>query len=471
MNFVSIQFLLLLAGALFICRLPWLRAQNALLLLASYLFYGAWDWRFLGLLWFSTVADYTLALLIDRARSARLRKRLLVVSLVLNLGVLGFFKYFGFFFHELVELAARLGWETGLEPLRILLPVGISFYTFQTIAYVVDVYRGEIKPERDLLNFSLFVVFFPQLVAGPIERARHLLPQMRNRRTFNWDKITQGGWLIAWGYFQKIAIADNMAAWVEPVFSSTRAHVPWPELLLGVYAFALQIYCDFCGYSNIARGVAHWLGFDLSRNFIQPYFADSIQDFWRRWHVTLSRWLRDYLYIPLGGNRTGHATRNLMLTMLLGGLWHGANWTFLWWGAFHGGLLAINRFMSSDKPSTSSPNGLGRALRIVGTFHLVAFGWLLFRSADMAQVFHLVADGWGSLIDGDWGDVPRLGFLIVGMAWAIVGVHDYWCLRLNSEYPLLALPLVPRTLTYTGLAVILITLGNFGSSDFIYFQF
>lgn len=471
MNFVSLEFILLLAASLTVCLLPSLRAQNVLLLLASYLFYGAWDWRFLGLIWGSTVFNYVLARLIEGSASPGKRRRLLVLGLVLNLGVLGFFKYFGFFFQEFVRLIATVGWEAGLEPLKILLPVGISFYTFQTIAYLVDVHRKEITAEHDLLNFSLFVVFFPQLVAGPIERAAHLLPQMRNRRPVDWDRFTRGGWLIAWGYFQKVAIADNMAKWVEPVFSVGRSDVLWPELLLGVYAFSLQIYCDFCGYSNIARGVAKWLGFELSRNFICPYFAANIRDFWRRWHVTLSSWLRDYIYIPLGGNRGGHAGRNLMLTMLLGGLWHGANWTFLWWGAFHGALLGVHRLLTSHTRVSVSPSPFRRVLCIAGTFHLVAFGWLFFRATDMSQAIGLLASGWTSLVTGNPGDIPRLGLLVVTLAWAVVGLHDGACVRRDTEYPLLTLPALPRAITYAGLALVFVILGNFGSRDFIYFQF
>ena len=319
----------------------WRRGQsiavrNAILLVASYVFYGAWDVRFLSLIILSTAVDYVVGREIFLSDDPVRKKRLLLVSLVTNLGLLGVFKYYDFFARSLAELLTTLGISYQPPLLQILLPVGISFYTFQTLSYTIDIYRGQLRPARSWLGFATFVAFFPQLVAGPIERARDLVPQFARPRPITWRRVEWGFHLIGAGLFKKVVIADNVALVADAVFALQNP--TGLQSLMGVYAFAVQIYCDFSGYTDIARGTASCLGFDLSKNFNLPYFAHTPSDFWRRWHISLSSWLRDYLYISLGGNRGGEKKtyRNLMLTMLLGGLWHGAAWTFVAGGRFTG---------------------------------------------------------------------------------------------------------------------------------------
>ncbi|MDH5528867.1 MAG: MBOAT family protein, partial [Paracoccaceae bacterium] len=297
------------------------KAQNRMLLVASYVFYAAWDWRFLSLILLSTFVDYLVGLALAGTEDERRRKRLLWLSLGINLGMLAVFKYLGFFIDSFQAMLAGIGYEADPLILSIVLPVGISFYTFQTLSYTIDVYRRELKPTRDFLDFALFVAFFPQLVAGPIERAKNLLPNIEMPRVMSWENISRGAVLCLLGLIKKIVIADGLAPSVDAIYSS-----PDPsrlDILLATWFFAIQIYCDFSGYTDIARGVAKMLGFGLMRNFAQPYFAANPQEFWRRWHISLSTWLRDYLYISLGGNRGGRWStyRNLMATMTLGGLW------------------------------------------------------------------------------------------------------------------------------------------------------
>ena len=363
------------------------RLQNTVLLVASYTFYGFWDWRFLSLLLVSTIIDFNVAQWLERAETPRRRKLLLALSLCANLGVLGVFKYLGFFTESMVELLNAFGIDSSLPVLNVLLPVGISFYTFQTMSYTIDVYRRELPATKRFFDFALFVSFFPQLVAGPIERAAKFLPQVLQPRLQNRLRFTEGFYLILLGLFKKVVIADNMAPIANAIFSRDVSTLSGPEVMIGVYAFAFQIYGDFSGYTDIARGVAKWLGFDLMLNFRMPYFAASPSDFWARWHISLSSWLRDYLYIPLGGNRHGALLtyRNLMLTMLLGGLWHGAVWTFVVWGGFHGLILCLYRFFGTFSTATepralvrSGPFISGRWLGILVMFHLTCIGWLFF---------------------------------------------------------------------------------------------
>ncbi len=310
-----------------------LQARNLLIVAASYLFYGWWDWRFLGLLAFSSLFDYGVGLGLDRVATPGKRKALLVASVVCNLTILGFFKYYDFFVESGVRLLADLHVPFQPSLLHVILPVGISFYTFQSMSYALDVYRRTVPPTRNLLQFLAFVCFFPQLVAGPISRASHLLPQFGQTRRITGEMIEEGVWLMLWGMFKKVVLADNFAPLADLVFQGSS--FTGPMVLLGTLAFGLQIYCDFSGYSDIARGAARVLGFDIIFNFNLPYAATSLREFWRRWHISLSTWLRDYLYISLGGNRRGAARTyaNLLLTMLLGGLWHGAAWNYVLWGA------------------------------------------------------------------------------------------------------------------------------------------
>ena len=372
------------------------RLQNKILLIAGYIFYGWWDWRFLGLLWLSTIVDFYCALQMDKSSEVRTRKRYLWLSIGFNLVLLGFFKYFNFFASSFERLAESFGWQVDPVTLHIILPVGISFYTFQSMSYVLDVYRRQVKATGRFWDYAVFISFFPQLMAGPIERAAHMLPQVINPRKISRAQFQEGGYLIFWGLFQKIFVADNLAPIVDQLFTPGTAY-HGPLVLLGAYAFAFQVYCDFAGYSNMARGLSKCMGFDLMVNFNLPYFAVNPSDFWKRWHISLSTWLRDYLYIPLGGNRKGplRTYLNLMLTMTIGGLWHGASWHFVAWGAYHGMLLILHRLLQPVLsrlvfPEKSLKARLWFLARVIAVFHLVCIGWIFFRAASLTQAFGML---------------------------------------------------------------------------------
>lgn len=362
------------------------RAKLVYLLISSYLFYGWWNPWFLGLIFLSTIIDFNVAKKIADSSDLKVRKNYLLVSLFANLGILGFFKYSNFFIDSFQILFEQLGFQTSTFYLHILLPVGISFYTFQTLGYTLDVYRQKIPPEKSLLKFAVYVAYFPQLVAGPIERASNLLPQIANNLRPTEQQIKEGVWLITWGFFLKVVIADNLAQIVEATFEHQNPYVASRDIWIAVPAFCLQIYGDFAGYSKIARGLSKFIGIDLARNFAHPFFAFSPSDFWRRWHITLSEWLRDYLYISLGGNRKGNlfTIRNLMLTMLLGGLWHGASWVFVLWGFYHGLLLVFYR-LTIDK-ITLLRQSFFRPFQVAIMFFLSLYGWLIFRANNMEQL-------------------------------------------------------------------------------------
>jgi D-alanyl-lipoteichoic acid acyltransferase DltB (MBOAT superfamily) len=393
MLFNSLIFLGFLAVVLLIYPRLKLRGQNLFLLAASYVFYGTWDWRFTSLLAVSTIVDYYVGRHLHASDDVKRRKRLLLLSVCVNLGILGFFKYFNFFADSLSVLLAGVGFAADMPTLRIVLPVGISFYTFQTMSYTIDIYRRRLEPTRNFIDFALFVSFFPQLVAGPIERARVLLPQIAAPRTVDRRLIYTGINLILMGYFKKVAIADTLSPIVESAFSNP-AGLSSGALLTGVYGFAFQVYGDFSGYTDIARGVARLLGFELMENFNAPYLSRSITEFWRRWHISLSTWLRDYLYIALGGSRKGSVRTyvNLFLTMLLAGLWHGAAWTFVVFGALHGVYLTIERIrLGGDDLDMSWPTRATGWLRQLGaillTFHLHCISLVLFRSPSVASAW------------------------------------------------------------------------------------
>jgi len=384
-SFVSRDFalLLLVVLALLVMVRP-VRWRKAIVLGASCVFYGYWDWRFLAMIIFVTVLDYAIALRMADSPDPRRRKALLVLSLVVNLGLLAVFKYFNFFIGSLGLLLAPLGWQ--LATLQIILPVGISFYTFETLSYVIDVYRGTAKPTRSLLDYAVFVTFFPRLVAGPIMRASHFLPQLERGVPLKFENIVDGSQIFIRGMFKKIVIADNVSMLVDRVYAAPALFAP-ATVWLSVLAYSIQILCDFSGYSDMAIGLGRMLGFDLPMNFNLPYTAQSIGEFWRRWHISLSTWLRDYLYIPLGGSRRGTARTyaNLMITMLLGGLWHGASWDFVFWGGLHGLYLAVERLLGVGR---SGREGEGWKfplswLKAVAVFMLVSVTWIFFRSPSL----------------------------------------------------------------------------------------
>jgi D-alanyl-lipoteichoic acid acyltransferase DltB (MBOAT superfamily) len=396
-----------------------LLAQNVLLLVGSYFFYGWWDYRFLSLIAVSTVVDYSIARRLGVTDDERARKLLLSASALVNLGILGFFKYYGFFVDSFEQLVSGLGFDVTAPTLRIVLPIGISFYTFQTMSYTFDVYRRRIDPERNIITFGVYVAYFPQLVSGPIERAAKLLPQIqRTRVRLDLEKIWSGGWLILTGLFKKIVLADGLAAIVSSRFDDPSAHGA-ASLLVGAFAFSIQIYGDFSGYSSIARGVSRLLGIELIRNFEQPYLSKNISQFWRTWHISLSTWLHDYLYVPLGGNRNGtwSTYRNLMLTMLLGGLWHGAAWTFVAWGGIHAALLAGHRRLGKYEPwGRPAHPRLGDLWKIVVTFHVVTFAWIFFRANDFTRAVDYFA---GLTRLGDFASPGEFG-LVADMV--VVGI-------------------------------------------------
>ncbi len=366
------------------------RSQNRFLLLASYIFYGWWDWRFLCLMIGSTVIDYFIAIKIADTEDRQVRRLFLVLSLVINFCILGFFKYFNFFADSLSVALASVGIHASLPLLRIILPPGISFYTFQEVAYIVDVYSGKLTPSRSFLDYGLFISLFPHLIAGPIQRPSHLLPQVQKPRSWDSAKAFDGLMLILEGLFRKCVIADNCALLANAAFGNGFGRPNLLSVMLGTYAFAWQIYGDFSGYSSIARGCAQLLGFHFMVNFRQPYLAESMQDFWRRWHISLSTWLRDYLYIPLGGSRRGESRtyENLLTTMLLGGLWHGANWTFVVWGALHGGGLAIERKLTRNRPTI--PGRVRLWVRRIVIFHVVCLGWIFFRAQSLRSAWEML---------------------------------------------------------------------------------
>jgi alginate O-acetyltransferase complex protein AlgI len=473
MVFNSLQFLWFFVFVYAAYRVLPHRAQNWLLLAASYYFYASWDWRFLSLLIASTLVDFSCGLALDRTTSPLARRVFLCASLGFNLTLLGFFKYFNFFADNLHVMFGSVGWQLDFVTMRVLLPVGISFYTFVTMSYVIDVYRRELPPTRNLLDFALFVAYFPHLVAGPILRASRLLPQIALPRTISREQIRDGLWLIAWGFFQKIFVADNLAAIANAVFDPS-AHPTGINVLLGTYAFAFQIYGDFAGYSNVARGTSKLMGIELIENFRFPYFVRSPQEFWRNWHISLSTWLRDYLYIPLGGSRGSawKTRRNLLITMVLGGLWHGAAWTFILWGLYHGLLLIAYRTADSVRGLHAWINGQGAIARATSwfvMFHLTCYGWLIFRARSAGQLLRLS----GSLVASFApASVDVNGILVPVLLYTtpLLLVHF-----VESHYDdLLVVPRLSPGMRYSIYAAtfyLTMLFGNFGGAEFIYFQF
>jgi len=369
-----------------------MRAQNTILLIASYVFYGYWDWRFLFLLIFSTLLDFFSGIAIHRSHSRRLRKLWLIISVSINLGFLAVFKYFNFFVSSFADFLVRFDLEPNIPLLNIILPVGISFYTFHGLSYVFDIYREKIKPTYQPVDYFLFVSFFPLLVAGPIERATHLLPQISKPRVFNYHSSVDGLRQILWGLFKKIVIADNCATIVNQVFADPGGF-SGISLAIGAILFAFQIYGDFSGYSDIALGSARLFGFELLRNFSYPYFARDIAEFWRRWHISLTSWFKDYVYIPFGGNKGSRllTVRNTFIVFLLSGFWHGANWTFLLWGFYHAllfmPLLLLNKKRQHQHPITTRIPTVSDTLKIFTTFVLVTIGWIIFRADSVGNAW------------------------------------------------------------------------------------
>jgi D-alanyl-lipoteichoic acid acyltransferase DltB (MBOAT superfamily) len=440
----------------------------ALTLVASYYFYVSNNFWLIYLLLITTQVDYFAGILIDRENDPRRRKFVLVVSIILNLGLLAYYKYFNFVGNSIEQAAALVGWQLSWVDRNIILPVGISFYTFESMSYTIDVYRREMRAEKSWLRYSLFVAYFPHLVAGPIIRASELLHQFRRKPRLDAASVDWALATIAMGFVKKVVCGDYLAGYADKLFTDPMAHGTLGAWL-GIYCFAFQIYFDFSGYSDIAIGLAKLMNFDLPQNFRRPYIARGFTDFWRRWHMTLSRWLRDYLYRPLGGNRHGTwmTCRNLLITMLLGGLWHGAAWHFIIWGLMHGVMLAVERFGNTDRRTEVAPGGMGDLARRLIFFHLVCLSWVAFRTGDlnnMGQVY-------GSLfrMQGDpawtWGAVVAFSFVVLG--W----LAQYLDERRSLMDGFLRWPMWLRSAVYAACVGAIAVFGASAAKPFIYFQF
>ncbi len=453
-----------------------LRFQNVLLLVASYFFYASWDWRFMFILIGSTLLDYFTGIKIHEAQTQTHKKFWLWLSVSLNLGVLGVFKYYDFFAESFASGLTSLGLNANISTLNLILPIGISFYTFHGLSYVVDLYKDRIKPERNFINYSLFVSFFPLLVAGPIERATHLLPQIQKPRTFDYARAVDGMRQILWGLFKKIVIADNCAVYVNQIFVTSDDH-NGSTLLIAAVLFAFQIYGDFSGYSDIALGTARLFGIELLRNFSFPYFSRDIAEFWRRWHISLSNWFRDYLYIPLGGSRAGKwkAIRNTIIIFVVSGFWHGANWTFIAWGAFHALLFMPLLLLQKNRQNTNTvaENRLLPSfkewMQMTFTFSLVVVGWIFFRAKDVHHAFDYIANVFSNslftapLYSYGLGKTTIFVALMLIVEWFQRNKHH------GLELSMVKNHLVKWSLYY----ILIFIIFEFGanSKSFIYFQF
>ena len=458
-----------------------IKVQNFLIVLASYLFYGLWDWRFLSLILFSTVVDYLVGINLGKAEGAIKRKVLLWTSISVNLGFLGFFKYYNFFLDNFVSAFSLFGREMHVGSLNIILPVGISFYTFQTLSYSIDVYKRKLEPTKDFLAFAAFVSFFPQLVAGPIERATHLLPQFYKERNFDYTFAVDGMRQILWGLFKKVVVADNCAYFANIIFNNSTDY-SGSTLLIGALFFTFQIYGDFSGYSDIAIGTSRLFGFDLMQNFKFPYFSRDIAEFWRRWHISLSTWFRDYLYIPLGGSRGGKwmQIRNTFIIFIVSGFWHGANWTFVVWGALNAfyflPLLLLNRNRSNL--DIVAQGSLFPSLRefssVFITFSLTVFAWIFFRAEDIQHAIQYIAEIFSTSII----KFPELKLdfkLVITCIMLGIFLITEWISRekkhaLEVHNSLWANFTIYRRLVYIALVFAIFSFSG-GEQQFIYFQF
>ncbi len=455
-----------------------LKLQNTFIVVASYVFYGWWDWRFLSLITFSIVVDYFIGILLGKEEKQRKRKALLWVSIIVNLGFLGFFKYYNFFVDNFVAAFSFFGMDIKAQSLNIILPVGISFYTFQALSYTIDVYKRRLEPTKDFIAFAAFVSFFPQLVAGPIERATNLLPQFYKKRTFDYSKAVDGLRQMLWGLFKKIVIADNCAVLANYIFNNS-ADMHGSTLVLGVLFFTFQIYGDFSGYSDIAIGTARLFGFDLMRNFNYPYFSRDIAEFWRRWHISLSTWFRDYLYIPLGGSRGGTwmKIRNTFIIFIVSGFWHGANWTFIAWGALNA-IYFLPLLLSNKNRNHLGTVAQGRLLpsfkeccSILFTFGLTVFAWIFFRAENMGHAFSYISGIFSPSLFSMPQDTPGKAtltaiLLVVFMVIEWLGREDQFAIqKLGLKWK--------RPLRYAMYYAMILAIIWFGGEEqqFIYFQF
>jgi len=477
-NSIEYLFFLPIVFALYWCFSKKIKMQNILLLAASYFFYALWDYRFLSLIIISSLTDFVIGLKLHQEKRTSIRKVLLIGSLTVNLGFLLVFKYCNFFVDSFSDLISLFGFQANYTTLNIVLPVGISFYTFQTLSYTIDIYRNKLEPSKSTLNFFTYVAFFPQLVAGPIERASNLLPQIEKRRTFSYDEAKDGMRQILWGLFKKVAIADNCALLVDPIFNNYQDY-NGSILILGAILFAFQIYGDFSGYSDIAIGTAKLFGVKLMQNFATPYFSRDIAEFWRRWHISLSTWFRDYLYIPLGGSRVSQLLqlRNIFAIFLVSGFWHGANWTFILWGGIHAVCYIPQVFSKTNRrfldwvAKNKMIPSLYELYRVFLTFFIVTFAWIFFRAPSIEDAFKYIgsifkfnnsSDGYFQL------DISLLNYII---PFILIMLVLEWFNR-AYEYGIKQLPsnIFVRYSIYIFLSLIVLQY-LYGESEFIYFQF
>lgn len=464
MSFASIDFIIFFAiviiGTIIIQKFASKRVKEIFLLIASYFFYGYWDWRFCFLLLFVTVISYWTAKKKDK-------KIMYITGIVIPLVVLGFFKYFNFF---LDSVSGIIGHDLGV--LNIILPVGISFYTFQALSYVIDAHRGKVEVENDFVKLALYLSFFPQLVAGPIVKANEFLPQLKEDRKVTLDNFKNGIQLMVFGLAKKIVLADHISVFVDNVFNTPVAF-HWATIILAVVSYSIQIYFDFSGYSDIAIGCAKCLGYDFNKNFNLPYISQNVTEFWRRWHISLSTWLREYLYIPLGGNRKGKVRQyiNLLITMLLGGLWHGANWTFVFWGGLNGLALCFDKFLTKEKKEKSI---FGKVIGVFITFTFITFTWIFFRAENFETAWQVIK-GIFTLQTGIqqpfvWSFVA-IALLVIGTIAAIVKSHKKCDKYVEGYYPIVNLSTIRGLTIFFVVVGLIICLAFTGEQPFVYFQF
>ncbi len=456
-----------------------LKLQNLLIVVSSYVFYGWWDWRFLSLIFFSTIVDYSIGIALSKEENQLKRKLLLWTSILVNLGFLGFFKYYNFFLDNFLTAFSFFGHPLNASTLNIILPVGISFYTFQTLSYTIDVYNRKLEPTKDFIIFTAFVSFFPQLVAGPIERAKHLLPQFYFKRTFDYSKAVDGMRQILWGLFKKIVIADNCAKYANLIFNHSGEY-SGSTLILGALFFTFQIYCDFSGYSDIAIGTSRLFGFDLMRNFAYPYFSRDIAEFWRRWHISLSTWFRDYLYIPLGGSKGSmrKKIRNIFVIFIVSGFWHGANWTFIVWGALNAVYFLPIMLLNRNRLNTDIV-AFGKYLpswkevfNMTLTFGLTVFAWIFFRAENMAQALSYIGTIFSKSLVA-FPNFPGMHNAEIIIILTLLFIIVEWFGR-EEQFAIAKIGIQwKRPLRYAMYFVIIIAILWFGGSEqeFIYFQF
>ncbi|MFV0179630.1 MBOAT family protein [Empedobacter falsenii] len=477
-NSISFAIFLPIVFALYWLLRKSFKLQNILLLIASYYFYGCWDWRFMFLLGFSTLLDYYSGIKIEEATSQNLKKIWLTISIGINLGFLGFFKYYNFFADSFAEMLNGFGLNVHPWTLQIILPVGISFYTFHGLSYIIDIYYNRIKAERNIVDYSVFVSFFPLLVAGPIERATHLLPQIKKTRVFNYSQAVDGMRQILWGLFKKMVIADNCAIYANEIFSNPESQ-SGSNLVLGAIFFAFQIYGDFSGYSDIALGVAPLFGIELLKNFNYPYFSRDIAEFWRRWHISLSTWFRDYLYIPLGGSRGGNwmRVRNTFIIFIVSGFWHGANWTFIFWGFLNALFIMPSILLKTNRTNLEIvaqdrffPT-FRELFNMMLTFALTVLAWIFFRANSITHAFEYI----GGIFNQSLFTFPTLRKSALATLFLVVFLLlTEWMGRRNNYGIEKLLLEKPRWVRWSFYAFVLMLIGLFlqtEESPFIYFQF